>query len=362
MTEPEALKIFPTNQVKPYDGMSVTADVWGLAHAEHRQAMRAHDLVFHGSGIISGLEVVANDPPNQFVFISPGVAVDPAGNVIVLPEAVAYDFGNTSDGLLYLVLGHGEREVGGVESDIKTIQDEFVIAARPNMPKRPVVELARVHITKSGNPVKKAPDANHPGPEELDLRFRNNLAPQTRQRARVALCNLGSENKSVHEGWDALAGECARSSAFALIIDAQVPLTPDLAGYDLVSLTGKGAFKQDASQVQALRAALDGHAALFVEALDAAAEKAFLSLFEKLEITLSPLEAPHPLLSDPYLFNAAPEGALGSQLKLGGRVIFSSAGYSLAWAGTLSSGPASRAEIRSAHEWGLNLLQWMLRG
>jgi hypothetical protein len=191
MTDPEILKVFPTTQVKPYDGMSVTATVWAQAHGEHRQAQRAHDRVFHGSGIITGLEVVANDPPDQFVFISPGAAVDPVGQVIVLPEPVAYDFGKTSEGTLFLVLGHGEREAAGAEKEVVTIQDEFVIAARPSMPKRPVVELARLVITKSGNPVRNAANPEHPRGEELDLRFRNILMPPDRRRVKVALCSLG---------------------------------------------------------------------------------------------------------------------------------------------------------------------------
>ena len=370
MTELDALKIFPTNQVKPYDGMSVTADVWALAHAEHRQSRRAHDLVFHGSGIIAGLEVVANDPPNQFVFISAGVAVDPAGNVIVLPEPVAYDFGNTSEGTLFLVLGHGEREVGGVENDIKTIQNEFVIAARPNMPKRPVVELARVTISKSGNSVKNALDAGHPRGEELDLRFRNALSPPAKQRVRVALCSLGSEVPAVVNGWDYLSRECARfadlqsksqiETPYALVVDTQVSISDELPGYDLVYLSGKGAFKQDANQLKVLRAVLDGRTMLIVEALDSPAEKSFQAMFEKLELTLAPVEAQHPILTSPFLFNAPPAGALGNQVQLGERVIFSNAGYSLAWGGTLvpGGGHASRAEIRSAHEWGLNMLHY----
>jgi hypothetical protein len=185
---------------------------------------------------------------------------------------------------------------------------------------------------------------------------------------RIALCNLGSETPAVVDGWDTLNKECARSrdvasnvSTYALIIDTQVPLSADLSGYDLLYLSAKGAFKQDAGQTQALRTALDGHAALFVEAFDGPAEKSCLAMFEKLEISLEPVEAQHPLLTAPYLFNAPPEGALGNQVKLGGRVIFSTAGYSLAWGGTLAAGHASRADIRSAHEWGLNLLHYSLQ-
>jgi len=144
MKETGAINLFPRMQVKPFDGMSVTAEVWAQAHDEHRQALNAHNLVSHGSGILTGLEVTANDPADQYVFISPGAAVDPAGNIIVVPEAVTYDFGESSEGMLYLVLGKGEREVGGVGSDTRYLQSEFVIAARPTMPKRPAVELARL--------------------------------------------------------------------------------------------------------------------------------------------------------------------------------------------------------------------------
>jgi len=91
---------FPKVKIKPFDGMSITADVWSQAHEEHRHARRAHTQFTHGSGIVHGLEVVANDPPNRYVFISPGVAVDTAGNVIELIEPVAYDFGDSTEGPL----------------------------------------------------------------------------------------------------------------------------------------------------------------------------------------------------------------------------------------------------------------------
>ena len=361
MSEPEDLKIFPNNQIKPYDGMSVTADVWKLAHAEHRQGRRAHDLFFHGSGIITGLEVIANDPPNQFVFISPGAAVDPEGNIIVLTEPVAYDFGNTAEGPLFLLLGHGEREVGGVEKEIITIQDEFVIAARPSLPKRPVVELARVTIPKPGTPLKNPALAGHPQGGDLDLRFRKDIGPQVKQRVRVALCSLGTKVPSVTGGWDHLNRECARSMPVELIIDTQVSFTDDLAGYGLIYLSGKGAFKTDGDQAQSLRAALDKGSMLIVEALDEPAEKSFQPLLEKMELKLSAVEAPHALLTEPYLFNSPPQGALGKVVRSDNQVIFSTAGYSLSWNGESGAGPAARAEIRSAHEWGLNLLHYCVQ-
>lgn len=356
MTDPEILKIFPSTQIKPYDGMPVNAAIWEQAHGEHRQALRAHDRVFHGSGIITGLEVIANDPPDQFVFISPGVAVDPVGQVIVLPEPVAYDFGKTSEGPLFLVLGHGEREATGVEKEVIIIQDEFVIAARPTMPKRPVVELARLIITEPGNQVRNATNLEHPHGEELDLRFRKILSSSEKTFLKVAVCHLGNEVPAVVNGWEYLGKECARSSPYILIIDTQILISKELLSYDLVYLSGKGAFKLNSDQLDDLHALLDGGRMLIAEALDAAAEKSFGTAFEKLGLTLSPLEAPHPILTTPFLFTAPPAGPNGSQVQITGRLIFSTAGYCLAWGGAFPNGQASRADIRSAHEWGINIL------
>jgi hypothetical protein len=356
MKDTSVLSIYPKTRIKPYDGMSVSAAVWGEAHEEHRQAGHAHDLLFHGSGIIAGLEVLANDPPNQLVFISPGAAVDPAGNVIILPEPVAYDFGNSSEGLLYLLLVHGEREVGGVEQEIKYIQNEFVIAARSSLPKRPVVELARVTLPASGRTIKNAALSQHPSSEELDLRFRDFIGPQAKQRISVAVCSLGKEVPAVVTGWDYLCREAGRSTDYQPVVDSNLSISAALAGYDMVYLSAKGTFKLDADQLKSLRAVLDGGKWLLAEAYDGPSEKAFDEVFKNLEISLSAVEASSDLLQEPFLFTAPPEGSLGHQVQVGKRVIYSTAGYSQAWAGSMAPEHASRSDIRSAHEWGLNLL------
>jgi hypothetical protein len=361
MTDPKILKIFPATQMKPYDGMAVTAAVWAHAHGEHRQALRAHNRIFHGSGIVTGLEVVANDPPNRFVFVSPGVAIDPLGQVIVLSETVAYDFGDTSEGTFFLLLEHGEHEVGGVEKEVRILQDEFVIAARPQMTRRPAVELARLNITDAGDPVKNAASPHHPHNGELDLRFRETLTPPARQLVRVALCRLGSWVPAVVTGWEYLRRECARSTPYALVVDSRVRFSKELPEYDLVYLSGKGAFKPRANYLNALCAVLDAGRMLIAESLDAEAEQSFCALFDRLGVRLSPLEPSHPILTSTFLFHAPPPGPLGSQIQLDGQLIFSTAGYSLAWGGDFDSRPASRADIRSAHEWGINLLHYCIQ-
>lgn len=360
MKNTDALKLFPKMQLKPFDGMSVTAEVWGQAHEEHRQALNAHNLVAHGSGIITGLEVVANDPPDQYVFISPGVAVDPAGNVIVVPEPVAYDFGSTAEGSLYLLLGKGEQEVGGVGNEAKYLQAEFVIAARSSLPKRPAVELARVTLSKRGKPVKNADNPLHPDLDALDLRFRSQIRPDTPPRVRVLVITLGKKEPDVVNGWDHLERACRQAAAYELLVDTDFPASNNLDAYDLVYVGGMGNFSPDANQVKALTGYLEQGKFLVVEALDGGSQESCKDLLKKLKRNPAPLDKKNPLLTAPFLFATPPAGFSGNQVEVGNQIVYSAAGYSLAWSGWSASGVSSRSDIRSAHEWGINLIYYCM--
>ncbi|MEA2007968.1 MAG: DUF4159 domain-containing protein [Chloroflexota bacterium] len=354
--------IFPKKRIKPYDGMSVTADVWSQAHGEHRQAEHAHNASFHGSGIVSGLEVVANDPPDQYVFVSPGIAVDAVGNTIVVSEPVAYDFGASAEGTLFLLLGHGEREISGVKKEVRYVQNEFVIAARSNMPKRPSVELARVTLSEPEKPVKNAANPAHPGIEELDLRFRAFIGPEPKQFVRVALCGLGDELPHAASGWRFLARECQRSTPYQLVIDCDVPLSSAAKDYDLVYFGGKGSFKVKSDDAMALREYLDQNKKLIIEALDEDARESCQALVKKLDRELHPLSEDADILASPFLFGAPPEGVCGDSVLLDQQVIYSAAGYALSWSGKTDGEKTSRAKIRSAHEWGVNMICYCMAG
>ena len=110
MNDSVKIKYFPKNNMKAYDGMSVTADVWEKSHNEHREMMRAHLLSMHKPGIICGLEIRANDPADHYVFITPGAAVDEMGRVIIVDQTIAYDFGDEGAGHYLLLVGYAEHE------------------------------------------------------------------------------------------------------------------------------------------------------------------------------------------------------------------------------------------------------------
>ena len=361
MKDSNALDLFPKMRVKPFDGMSVTAEVWAKAHDEHRNALGAHNLIAHGSGILTGLEVIANDPPDQFVFISPGAAVDPAGNVIVVPEPVAYDFGSASAGELFLVLGQGERELGGVGNDVKFIQNEFVIAARSSLPKRPTVELARITLSKTGNPIKNAVQSLHPGPDMLDLRYRNQMVSALRKPVKVFVKSLGKEESDIIAAWDHLGAACQREMPNKLIVDTSEAFPKGLDDYDLVYLAGKGKFKSPEVMLKALNGYFDQGKILILESLDAEAQESCQELLDKLKLLPVDADKKASLFTEPFLFAEPPIGFSGNHVQVWEQVVYSTSAYGLAWAGLAGTGISSRSYIRSAQEWGVNLIKYCLR-
>jgi len=357
----ESLIKFPKTRIKPYDGMSVTADVWTQAHEEHRNARHAHDLFFHGAGIVTGLQVTANDPPDHYVFVSPGVALDAEGNIIVLTEPVAYDFGDAVEGELFILLGHGEREVSGTEKETRYLQDEFVIAARPRMPKRPAVELARVRLGHRGNAIKNAAHLLHPDADEIDLRFRVDVAPQSAQIDKVAVAFLGQDAPAgVLTGWDYLGREVSKNSTHHLAVDQLPSISADIQNYSLVYLCGNGTFKLDTASLKELKTFLEQGKAIIVEAFDDLADESFKPLFGGLGVTVKPVAEYDSILKSPFLFNLPPEGYQSNKVLLGKGLVYSNARYALAWSGKVSGGSGSRSDIRSALEWGVNIIQYCL--
>jgi hypothetical protein len=355
MNDTGAINIFPKARIKPYDGMSVTADVWAQAHDEHRKMVDAHTLNLHGFGVVCGLEVTANDPPDQYVFVSPGVAVDPTGRVIVLPEPVAYDFGAAVEGELYLMLGHGEREVEGVQRDVRYVQNEFILAARPTLPKRPAVELARVTLSQRGRPIKNAADPNHASVEEIDLRYRISIEPNLKRLATVGIVFLGERIPEVLAGWDYLNEAVRLSAPYQLVLNELSGLS-NLSSCSLLYLAGRGRFQMDDIGVNELRLHLSAGKPVIMEAFDPQSAEAFMRALSELGISLQRAGEDNPLFKRPYLFGMPPDGPGGSQVSLGEQVVFSQGQFALAWHGN----GMARADIRSAHEFGINLIHHCL--
>lgn len=357
MTDIEKLSIFPAKRIKAMDGLAVSADLWESAHQEHRDAARGHTAALHGEGIITGLEVIANDPPNNLVYISPGAAVDREGNVIVVSERIAYDFGDTNTGELFLLLAQGTREVAGEAEGSVYIQQEFMIAARSSMSKRPSVELARVSRTTPGQAISNATVPQRPGAGQIDLRYRDELVIPRSRRERCTLVDLDNDANTL-KGLDALAKEARRVLDLRLLVETSASIPTDSAVSDFIFISF-GAKSLSKGRSEDLKALVANGGKIFIETGSDEGFEGIKTLLDEVGAGVVALGSDHPLLQTPYRFAKPPMLEAGMVL-VGENVILAHGGYSAVWAGVMNGDVAERDTIRTAQEWGINLIAYLL--
>lgn len=358
MTDIEKLSIFPIRRIKPMDGLAVSAEIWETSHQEHRDHDRAHNAVFHGEGIITGLDVIANDPPNNLVYITPGAAADRDGNVIVVAEQIAYDFGNSSTGDLRLLLARGTREISGEDDGSVFIQNEFMIAARTSPSKRAAVELARVTRPEGGAPVRQAEDTAHPNLGELDLRHRDEL--QIKHLVHRFIHAIDPEgDPTSRKGWDALARTVKRSLNMNLVIEFASDLPDEILAGELLAIKIKKVETVD-NIIDRLKATIESGVKVYIEAgSDAVFDKVTSALVD-IKIKLGPVTEEHSVMLEPNTFAVPPISSLEKTL-VGDGVVIVSGPLSHGWIGQIADGKADRELIRSCQEWGSNILFYLLR-
>jgi hypothetical protein len=365
--------IFPRRKICSYDGMAVTAEVWDQAHTYHERALQAHARNLHGTGILSGLEVIASDPPDRIIFILPGAAIDPLGQVIVLPEAVAYDMGDDMEGPLYLLISHRQSPSGSGADGSSPVysDDQFLITASPTLPDQPAVELARFLCESRSAPLLDAQDALRPAGNEIDLRYRSALRTQADHLVSVGTAYLGEGSRLPHGcGLARISRELRHAARLQLVVDDDISLGPNVVRYDLLYLVGQGAFKVSSNIARGLQGYLQRGGILLLESCDTASAADMIEFCGQLGVGLKPIGPAHPILSAPYLFHTPPSGSqAGGELLVGSdgedlmHVIFSSYGYGRLWSGKSQEPgdqPPTREQLRAAVEFAANLIYFGL--
>ena len=361
----DLIELFPNKRIKPIDGLAITAEVWDLAHEYHSQNQRFHAVLYHGWGIVTGLEVIASDPPDTSIFILPGIAVDALGRTIILPKPVAYDIGSEMEGTLYLLLSHEESLVKpekgrSQEGAPSFLRAEFSIAAREALPDSPYVELGRVFRSSRSARFLDAANPFQPGENELDLRYRRRV--DTPRETSIAVCYLGEvEEKNHGQGAAMLARTLEHTSSYRISVQDDVPLAPGIENNALVYLVGQGKFKLNPGQINGLSNYVR-HAGgtLLAESVDNKARVAFLDTLSAMEIETAAIPAGHRLLNIPHLFPAPPVGAnlnAAPEILVGEGVIVSNANYGRLWHGQ-ADGSLGREHLRAAVEWGQNIITY----
>jgi hypothetical protein len=360
-------------RVNPFMGLMIDAQTWADSHDYHRTAEQVHHLTMHGWGIVSGLEVEAANPPARSVWIRPGVAVDSDGRLIIVSQPHHYQITTQVPGMMYLVLMF--REIpsdpmlsieDGSERPSRLLE-AYAIFERDRLPDQAHVELARVQLTDAKSPLKDAENPVAPGPNEIDLRYRERAAIRPGPRITVGVWKPGDVPDALANH---LAGPTRLLSALTSGLDWRVRRRDQPEGADeplecdlLIVPVHAGLSISDKEATQ-LSTFLDGGGVALVEVCAGTnpteAQKALAAVVKAARRQPKPIERDHPLLIAHHVFAATPPGAARGQVLEGDGLIVSTADYTCAWNGGLADKPLDRADIRTTVEFAENMLAYAL--
>lgn len=362
----DLLQQFPEKRIKPFNGMAINAAIWDESHEYHRRSQGLHAVFSHGAGILTGLEVIASDPTDTAVYILPGIAVDQLGQIIILPQPVAYDIGHEMDGPFHLVLSYGESSprTGGdtqLEGAPTYVHREFSIFAQGTLANTTGVELARIQRSSRESVLRNASDPLFPGADEIDLRFRREVGAAP--LVKVAVIYLGNVSNRRHgRGATYLAQAINRLGKLTVAVEDNVEIGPGVVANSLIYVVGQGEFELPESAVNGLHNYVKhGKGTLLLESVDKQAEASFLKILAAKGIKPEPMTYGSRLMTRPNFFTMTPPGyatAESPAVKMADGIIMSGGNYGLLWQGERQSGLAAREEIRTAVEWGENIVTY----
>jgi polyhydroxyalkanoate synthesis regulator phasin len=161
-------------RVNPVPGMMIDVETWRTAHDYHRDHARLHNLALHGRGIVMGLDVVVGESVNALL-IQPGVALDSAGNFVIVEREQVHRLAARGRGMIYLALRYrdapAEPDAAGAGPQTRVIES-FTIEERTLPPSDTDLELARIDFDPQQAPIRSAADPQQPGRNEVDIRWR----------------------------------------------------------------------------------------------------------------------------------------------------------------------------------------------
>ncbi len=389
---------FQLKRVNAFQGLVIDVETWQEAHNYHRDQQRLHLLAMHQTGIVKGLEVTANKPPDLSVNIHPGLAIDPQGNIIIVAQLQQYRLQSREKGAVHLVIQFREIPAepyqppsGGQPT---RLLEAYRIQEREKLPAEPHLELARIDLDPGQEAIRDARSSSHPGKNEINLSFRQEVAAAApaapaapavsvaparipaaveetagRPRETVTLGHvvLGGASKDLHgDGLKNLIREINWPDNVAVNLEQNIPLDKDISRCTMIYLTGNSRFELTAEQQGTLGSFLQSGGAIVGEGCsEGEAESrgakefglAFNQLATQLKCKLEIVQRGHPLLSTVHIFSDIPSGAEANGMLLeGGHMVYSGSDYGCAWQGGHQGHPLSRDIIRSSLEMGTNIV------
>ena len=362
-----AKHIRPPQRVNAFDGMKMDAAVWNQAHHFHLHMQRLHNHVFHGTGIVFGLDVSAIGPRSRSLLINPGVAADRDGSLIIVPEAQEYALTSKRKGTLYLILQF--REVPAQDSSEKRskadrqsrLQQAFRIQESETPGGDLDIELARVEMTDETSPLTDAEDFLNPQANQIDLRFRQYAGTHVRGEICIGQLVQKDQKQAIHtDGLFNLIEHMNNDSPYRAHFSGHVTFGDEFRHCNVLYFAGDKGFELTQEEKQTLGTFIDKGGFLWGDGCRRSSKDHFGLAFDQLakELKRKPVQVTrgHPVFGSHYVFSESPRGAHeGGAVLSGDGLAYCGIDYGCAWKGGSDKENLSREMIRAALEFGTNI-------
>jgi Domain of unknown function (DUF4159) len=378
--------IEPFSRLQAADGLLVTAEHWQRTQAYHRTRQNLHYQSLHRPGIVCGLGVQAVPAPttvavevrdNRWVEVQPGIAINCAGNPIVVSQPVIYRIATENKSpepiTVYLALSYVDPDELRRDEGREWVQEQFRIDEKLTLPDPWEVEICRVLLPTGSLFITQPADVFFPGYCSIDLRYRTQVRPRAAE-VRIAQVKHSDPEYArnffyLHSLVNSIDGLFPSLEAVAMEVELESDKL-EANRFDLLYLSG-WQFSPSRRENKALEAFLEAGGVLLVDAPPDATDliNKAREIAAGIKTPLEPLESlrrDHPLRNRPFLFAAMPVvNQQQVRVECGGGLILVTGDLASAWG--LDAGLSlSRLSIRTAQELGINILhyarcrrQWM---
>jgi hypothetical protein len=382
--------ITPFERLQASDGLLINAERWRQAHDYHRRRQNVHYQCLNQPGIVCGLGVRDIPAPHnvearyrdgRWVQVQPGIAIDVAGNLIVMPNS--YDFpidmevARAEPITVYLVVSYVDPDELRLRQQRDTVQETFRIDQRNTVPQSLEIEICRIRLEPGQTSITQPADVFFPGYNNIDLRYRRQAQARPTAIVRIAqvnhrdpecirnFYNLSYFLQAVEPLYPLLQGAEEVSQVSLGENNPEYNLLHEMQKYDLLYLTGNQGLFLDFAELECVKSYLNSGGVLLVDApLDAQPLiESVHQLAQQLENPLVALEdvprqRSHPLRTQPFLFGALPiVNQHPVRLSIGGGIILVIGELASAW-GLERDLNLPRLMIRTAQELGINILHY----
>jgi hypothetical protein len=365
---PKNIDKLSLKRVNPFQGLIIDDAIWRDSHEYHRNHQRLHSLAVHGPGIITGLEVTANQPSDMSIIINSGIGIDPEGNTIIVSRPQAYQIMSREKGMIYITIQFREIPVGPYQppegGQPTRILEAYRIQERLNLPDEPYLELARIDFDPSKRFITDAANPYQPETNQIDNRFRFYSKGQIK-RTLMAWYYSTEATKFHMLGLANLAREISRTNNIEAMVNVVNSLSTPISNCNVLYITGRKRFDLDAQSKANIAAFLKSGGCVIGEACvqDSQGSREFGISFNQLAKEngqrMELVNQGHPLLSHTFIFGGTPAGAGSEAVLLASpRMTYSGSDYGCAWEGGRQGTPLNRELIRSSFEIGANLFLW----